>query len=111
MYLPSKLTNIPTKLHLSSHKLRIESDRYNKNRTPRELRYCILCYVNYVEDEHHFVLVCPAFIGLRKKYIEAYYHRNPSAFKFCELLKTDKNILYKLSKFLYEAFILRKSLL
>ena len=32
--------------------------------------------------------------------------------KFCELLKTDKkNILYKLSKYLYEAFILRKSLL
>ena len=49
---------------------------------------------------------------LLKKYIAAYYYRNPSAFKFCELLKTDKkNILYKLSKYLYEAFLLRKSLL
>ena len=34
--LPSKLRNILTKLRLSSHKLRIESDRYNRNRTPRE---------------------------------------------------------------------------
>ena len=64
-----------------------------------------------LEDGYHFELVCPAFIELRKKYIEAYNHRNPSAFKLCELLKTDKNILYKLSKYLYEAFILRKSLL
>ena len=110
--LPPKLRNILTKLRLSSHKLRIESDRYNRNRTPRELRYCTLCNVNDVEDEYRFVLVCPAFIALRKKYIQAYYYRNPSAFKFCELLKTDKkNILYKLSKYLYEAFILRKSFL
>ena len=110
--LPSKLRNILTKLRLSSHKLRIELDRYNRNRTPRELRYCILCNVNDVEDEYHFVLVCPAFTGLRKKYIEAYYYKNPSAFKFCELLKPDKkNILYKLSKYLYGAFLLQKSLL
>ena len=53
-----------------------------------------MCHnVNNVEDEYYFVLVCPAFIELRKKYIEAYYHRNPSAFKFCELLKTEKNFL------------------
>ena len=63
MYLdiPSKLRIIWTKLRLSSHKLRIELDRYNRNRTPRELRNCILCNVNDVEDEYHFVLVCPAF--------------------------------------------------
>ena len=104
--LPSKLRNILTRLRLSSHKLRIESDRYTRNRTPSELRYCILCNVNDVEDEYHFVLVCPAFTELRKKYIEAYYYRNPSAFKFCELLKTDKNnILHKLSKYLCEAFL------
>ena len=67
--LPSR--NTLTKLRLSSQKLRIKSDRYNRNRTPRELRYCILCNVNDVEDEYHFVLVCPAFTELRKKYIEA----------------------------------------
>ena len=54
--LPSKLRNILTKLHLSSHKLRIELDIYNRNRTPRELRYCILCNVNDVEDEYHLYL-------------------------------------------------------
>ena len=30
--LPSKLRNILTKLRLSSHKLRIESDRYNRKK-------------------------------------------------------------------------------
>ena len=57
----SKLRNILTKLRLSSHKLRIESDRYNRNRTPRDLRYCILCNVNDVEAAYHFVLVCPSY--------------------------------------------------
>ena len=110
--LPSKLRSILTKLRLSSHELRIELDRYSRNRTPKELRYCILCNVNDVEDEYHFVLVCPAFTGLRKKYIEAYHYKNPNGFKFYELLKADKkNILYKLSKYLYEAFLLQKSLL
>ena len=37
--LPSKLRNILTKLRLSSHKSRIESNCYNRNRTLRELRY------------------------------------------------------------------------
>ena len=60
--LPPKLRNILTKLCLSSHKLMIESDKYNRNRTPTELRYCILCNINDVEDENHFVLVYPAFI-------------------------------------------------
>ena len=86
--LPSKLRNILTKLRLSSHKLRIELDRYNRNGTPRELIYCILCNVNDVEDKYHFVLVCPAFTELRKKHIEAYHYKNPSAFKFYESLKT-----------------------
>ena len=39
--LPSKLENILTKLRLSSHKVRIESRRLNRNRTPKELRYCM----------------------------------------------------------------------
>ena len=67
--LPPKLRYILTKLRLSSHKLRNESDRYNRNRTPRLLRYCVLCNVNDVEDEYHFVLVYPAINDLRKKYI------------------------------------------
>ena len=62
--LPSKL--IDKTICLSSHKLRIESDIYYRNRTPRKLRYYILCNVNNVEDEYYFVLVCPAFIELRK---------------------------------------------
>ena len=33
-----------------------------------------------LEDGYYSALACPAFIELRKKCIEAYYHRNPSVF-------------------------------
>ena len=47
----------------------------------------------YVNTEFKVQII---FIDLQKKYIEAYHHRNPTALKFCELLKTDKkNIVYK----------------
>ena len=57
-----QLRSVLTKLRLPSHKLRIETERYNRNRTDRELRYCTLCNVNDVEDEYHFLLICPAVI-------------------------------------------------
>ena len=110
--LPPKFRNVLSKLRLSSHKLRIETDRYNRNRINRQLRYCTFCNINDVEDEFHFIIVFPIYTDLRKKYIDRYFYRNPSVYKLCELLKSDsKTTLYKLSKYIYEAFALRKSLL
>ena len=34
---------------------------------PRELRICKSCDSGCVEDEYHFVIICPAFQYLRKR--------------------------------------------
>ncbi len=65
-----------------------------------------------IEDEYHFVCVCPAYNELRQKYIPAYYRRHASVFKFINLLRSDKkNILFNLAMFIYHAGKVRKSLL
>ena len=54
------------KIRLSSHKLAIEQGRYNK--TNRNRRTCKLC-INEIEDEMHFILLCPSYVNLREKKI------------------------------------------
>ena len=42
---------------------------------------CSLCNINILEDEYHFVLVCPFYSTIRDKYIKPYYYNTPSTFK------------------------------
>ena len=56
------------------HKLAIERQRYvGKHRNDR---ICKFCYdkrkINCVEDEIHFLLVCPLYDNLRVKYLQKY---------------------------------------
>ena len=51
------------KLRISSHKLRIETGRYDN--LPRGERLCNLCNCNRIEDETHFLLDCPSFSSIR----------------------------------------------
>ena len=51
------------KLRISSHKLRIETGRYDN--IPREERLCNLCNCYRIEDETHFSLGCPSFPSIR----------------------------------------------
>ena len=67
--------------------------------------------MNDLEDEYHFVLVCPVYADLRKKYIKKYFYKKRSVHKFIELMSTKNNsILKNLSKFVLEAFKCRSSL-
>ena len=65
--------NIPTyrnavaRLRLSSHQLLIETGRHRNIK--REDRKCTLCNLNDIEDEFHFMLVCPFYQDLRHIYI------------------------------------------
>ena len=52
--------------------LRIQTGRYSRNNIPRNERYCQLCNLNDLEDEHHFVCVCPIYNELRRNYINKY---------------------------------------
>ena len=100
-----------SRLRLSSHKLLIETGRYSNRRLERNERKCTFCDMNDLEDEYHFVLVCPLYADLRQKYIKKYFYKKRSVHKFIELMSTKNNsILKNLSKFVLEAFKCRSSL-
>ena len=61
---------------------------------PRDQRICPMCKLHFgkntdMEDEYHFILICPTYRGLRKKIIEKYYWNNPSVYKFVQLLSAN----------------------
>ena len=110
--LPFKLRSALTKLRLSSHTLCIESGRYANARIEPNLWFCSLCDSRDIEDKYHFIIVCPVYNEIRKKYISQYYFRHPSVFKFINLMQENRScIIRKLSKYVFEAFQLRNSLL
>ena len=54
-----------TRLRISSHNLYIERGRYVNPPIPRELRWCVYCYLQnnkkVVENELHALLECPLY--------------------------------------------------
>ena len=96
------------KLRFSSNKLNIEIGRHNK--IDRQDRKCVRCNLNDIEDEFHFVFVCPDYINLRNAYIPKYYSNRPSVLKFIELVQTNNTyMLIQLSIYCIKAFALRNS--
>ncbi|XP_069141192.1 uncharacterized protein [Argopecten irradians] len=105
--LNSKTKQILSKYRMQAHSLQIEAGRYNA--VPRGDRLCTVCDKNDVEDEMHFVLLCPAYSELRKKFIKTYYHKHPSVYKLI-MLFSSKNVksLNLLGKYLIQATEKRK---
>ena len=98
-----------TKFRLSSHDLAIERGRFEN--IPRDERICRYCNLNMIENEYHFLLVCPLYGDLRRKYFKNYYCRWPTLNKFDDLLsKQTKQMTLNLSKYLYFAMKLRDSM-
>jgi hypothetical protein len=96
------------KIRLSSHKLQIECGRYTK--TVRTERTCPVCQSSTIEDEHHYILVCPIYSELRLKFIKAYYCVRPSMWKLILLLfNTSQKTMCNLGKLLTKAIQLRDS--
>ena len=107
--IPMHIKKYITKIRLSSHNLHVESGRTNN--TPRSERKCFFCN-NDIEDEFHFVLMCPVYVDLRKKYIKKYYWERPSVFKLTQLLSVNNvSELCSLGKYIRDAFQLRSNLL
>jgi hypothetical protein len=53
----------------ANHKLQIELGRQAKPmKVPVQQRYCKLCNLGAVEDEDHFLLVCPAYQSVRERF-------------------------------------------
>lgn len=90
-----------SRLRCSSHKLNIEIGR--RYGIDAEDRICNLCTLDEIEDEFHFVLVCPFFAGKRNE-LPAWAINFPTRHKFNLLLKsTDNSVLSHLSKYVYIA--------
>ena len=99
-----------SKFRLSSHELNIERGRFDG--TPVDQRTCQFCNNRVIENEYHFLLVCPIYQNLRRKYFSPHFCRWPTLFKFDQLMsKQSKRSLINLSKFIYFAFLLRNRLL
>ena len=87
------------RLRCSSHYLRIETDR--KRNIDRNERICFLCERNEIENEYHFILICPHFDSLRTNF------DSPSERKLIALMTTnDKNTLQRLAAFSFHAMTL-----
>ena len=93
----------------SAHKLMIEKGRHHDI----HLQYinCIYCEC-YIEDEYHFVFVCPLYNDLRMKYFDAYYRENLCYRKFCLLLSSrNETTIRNLAMYLFYAFECRNNVL
>lgn len=91
-----------SRFRLSSHNLAIETGRYVG--IPREERLCVFCNMKTIENEFHFLSVCPLYIDLRRKYLPAYYCRWPTMNKFKLLMQNkSRKLINNLSKFIYFA--------
>ena len=103
--------------------LRIETGRYEvMNRIKgidANLRYCLVCNTERVEDEYHFLMVCPIYSNIRVKLLQCVINNidvssimeevekikiQTSAMEVMELFKyimysNDKDVIYELVKF------------
>ena len=101
-----------TRLRTRNNRLHIETGSWSKPPIPYERRYCLCCNTIDLEDEFHFVLICPIYSEVRQKYIPKYYRVRPSMYKFLQLMSTENvSLLRKLSSFVHNAFILRNILM
>ena len=55
-----------SKLRMSSHSLEIENGRHKNPKVPVDQRICNKCVLNVIEDEFHFLVICPKYDNIRK---------------------------------------------
>ena len=102
------------KFRTGTYPINIEKGRH-KN-LPVEERTCHFC-PNMVEDELHFLLVCPAYADIRNELLEEFRHRTDEILndynlqeQFYLLMNINK-IAKKVAYYLDEAFKHRQNLL
>ena len=99
-----------TRLTCSAHKLAIEEGRYRN--IERAERKCLFCSMNSIENEYHFILVCPSYLEIRRNILPSYYCRWPTKQKLKSLLSSDNSsLLNKLAKYVYMANEKRESMI
>lgn len=96
-----------TRFRLSSHDLQIERGRYEN--IARNERICKCCNMSKIENEYHFLLVCPLYAELRRNFFKPYFCHWPNMNKFDNLMMSkSKQAILNVAKFIYNALELRK---
>ena len=99
-----------SRFRLSSHQLEIETGRYVG--LERDERLCRKCNTRMVEDEYHFLLICPHYNDIRMKYFSRYFCHWPNMSKFKSLMSSkSQHTLSKLSKYIYIALKRRNEII
>lgn len=97
-----------SRFRCSAHHLNIEEGRYKNLR--REQRICQKCNTKTLENEYHFLLVCPFYRELRKECLPKQYCVWPNQQKFIRLLSSNQtSLIKKLAKFIHMANKMRDS--
>ena len=101
--LDTKYVTILTKFRLYSNNLNIETGRYDN--TDRNSRHCRQCNMGMIEDQYHFLLVCPKYRHLRQRFFKPYYCKWPTVEKFSSLMSSvSPKTINKIARFLFHAF-------
>ena len=97
-----------SRFRTSSHDLFVETGRYDN--VPRDQRLCKSCNMNRIEDEFHFLLVCPKYRELRKNTLK---HISITGQLYINLKTlwsaTSNKVICNISKFIYYAMKIRIS--
>ena len=95
-----------TKFRCSAHRLMIEEGRHLN--IEKQDRLCNKCNMHAIENEYHFLLVCPFYRKTRADILPRYYCHWPTLHKFKTLLTCPQSsVIIKLAKFIYVATLLR----
>ncbi len=84
---PFKERQILSKYRLSDHDLEIERGRHRQTWTEREQRICRHCDLQQIEDEKHFLMMCPKYLHVRETFLPRFDALIPS---FTELSDSEK---------------------
>ena len=120
---PEKYLTIPfTYIHkralsnfrCSSHNLMIEKGRHmNIDRDYRFCRFCLRNGVYVVENELHFLLICPLYASVRAKHFRPEWTRRVICEDlFVQIMSDERDeSLYSLARYIEESFTLRESVI
>jgi hypothetical protein len=71
-----------------------------------------MCNYNELEDEYHFVLVCPILSDVRRTFLPLWCNNNPIERKLIHLFQTDNfNILKNFALYKKKAKYIREDIL
>ena len=104
------------KFRCSSHQLAIETGRHAPAIIDRNDRICIYCErtfdIRIVEDEYHFLIVCPAYQNVRTQYLSDIldkFNINNETIISILLKSFNEHVVKAISFFLYHAFYVRNN--